>query len=203
MRWFWRRTPLATVRWVVVDCEASGLDPARDQMLSLGAVAVRSGRIELGESFHALLRQERASEGGSILIHGIGGDAQRAGRAPQEALAAFRAFVGDGVPVAFHAAFDAELLRRALGRAAPRRWLDVATLAPVLMPELAARRALDDWLAAFGIAPQARHDALGDAFAAAQLLLVLLAAAGRQGIATLEGLEAAVRGARWLAPARH
>jgi len=104
--------------------------------------------------------------------------------------------------VAFHAAFDAELLRRAFGRALPQRWLDLAELAPALHSERAACRALDDWLAAFGIPPQARHDALGDAFAAAQILLVLLAAAQRQGITTLEGLHAAARGRRWLAPAR-
>ena len=203
MRWPWRRTPLAAVRWVALDCETSGLDPRRDRLLSLGAVAVRAGRIELAESFGALVRQERPSEPGNILVHGIGAQAQLDGRPAAEALEAFRAFLGDGVPVAFHAAFDAALLRRALGRSLPRRWLDLAALAPALHPERAnACRALDDWLAAFGIAPQARHDALGDAFAAAQLLLVLLAAAARQGVATLEGLQAAARDRRWLAP-RH
>jgi DNA polymerase-3 subunit epsilon len=198
----WRRTPLAAVRWVALDCESSGLDAKRDRLLSLGAVAVRGGRIELAESFRALLRQERASSPGNILVHGIGGEAQLAGRPAAEALEALRAFVGDGVPVAFHAPFDAELLRRALGRSLPRRWLDLAALAPALHPERTACRSLDDWLAAFGIAPQARHDALGDALAAAQLLLVLLAAARRQGVATLEGLHAAARSRRWLAPAR-
>jgi len=202
VRWPWQRTPLDAVRWVVVDCESSGLDPARDRLLAIGAVAVRGARIELAESFAALLRQERPSEPGNILVHGIGGEAQLAGRPPAEALGAFRAFVGEGVPAAFHAAFDAELLRRALGPAAPRRWLDLAALAPALYPERAAAcRALDDWLAAFGIAQQARHDALGDALAAAQLLLVLLAAARRQRILTLEALEAAARDRRWLAPA--
>ena len=201
MRWPWRRTPLAALRWVAVDCETSGLDAKRDRLLALGAVVVRAGRIEPAESFRALLRQEQPSEPGNILVHGIGGEAQLAGRPAAEALEAFRAFLGDAVPVAFHAAFDAELLRRALGRSAPRRWLDLAALAPALYPERAAAcRALDDWLAAFGIAPQARHDAVGDAFAAAQLLLVLLAAARRQGVATLEGLETAARSRRWLAP---
>jgi DNA polymerase-3 subunit epsilon len=199
--WPWRRTPLAAVRWVAVDCESSGLDPRRDRLLSLGAVAVRDGRIEAGESFRALLRQERPSDPANILVHGIGGEAQLGGLPPAQALHAFRVFLGDGVPVAFHAAFDAALLRRALGRALPRRWLDLAALAPALYPERAAScRALDDWLSAFGIAPQARHDALGDAFAAAQILLMLLAAARRQGVTTLEGLQAAARGRRWLAP---
>ena len=200
MRWPWRSTPLAGVRFVAVDCEASGLDPDRDRLLALGAVAVRAGRIEPAESFRALIRQERASETANILVHGIGAGAQLAGRPAAEALEAFRGFLGEGVPVAFHAAFDAGLLRRAMGRASPRGWLDLAALAPALYPEQRACRALDDWLAAFGIAQQARHDALGDAFAAAQLLLVLLAAARRQGVATLEGLAGAAGARRWLAP---
>jgi DNA polymerase-3 subunit epsilon len=200
VKWPWRRTPLDGVRFVAVDCEASGLDAQRDRLLAIGAVALRGGRVEPAESFRAFLRQERPSEPANILVHGIGADAQLAGRPAAEALGAFRAFVGDGVPVAFHAAYDAELLRRALGRAAPKRWLDLAQLAPALYPERKACRALDDWLSAFGIAQQARHDALGDAFAAAQLLLVLLAAARRQGVATLEGLQGAARARRWLAP---
>jgi DNA polymerase III subunit epsilon len=201
VRWPWRRTPLAAVRWVAVDCESSGLDPRRDRLLAIGAVRVQDGRIQAGESFRALLRQEQPSERANILVHGIGGEAQLGGLPPVQALDAFRTFLADGVPVAFHAAFDDALLRRALGRALPRPWLDLAALAPALYPEHAVRcRALDEWLAVFGIVPQARHDALGDAFSAAQLLLVLLAAARRQGVATLEGLQAAARGRRWLAP---
>jgi DNA polymerase-3 subunit epsilon len=202
VRWPWRRTPLAAVRWVVVDCETSGLDPARDRLLALGAVALRDGRVLPAESFSALLRQEAPSAPENILVHGIGAQAQRAGRPAQEVLAEFGAFLGEGAPVAFHAAFDAQVLARAAPGRMPRRWLDLAALAPALYPQRAAQcRALDDWLAAFGIPPQARHDALGDAFAAAQLLLVLLGEARRQGIATRERLEAAARDARWLAPA--
>jgi hypothetical protein len=43
-----------------------------------------------------------------------------------------------------------------------------------------------------------RHDALGDAFSTAQLLLVALAEAKRQGVDTVEGLRAAQRAGRWL-----
>lgn len=198
--WPWRRTPLAAVRWVAVDCESSGLDPRRDRLLSLGAVAVRDGRIEAGESFRALLRQERPSETPNILVHGIGGEAQLGGLPPAQALQAFAAFVGEGVPVAFHAAFDAALLRRALGKALPRRWLDLAALAPALFPQKGrADSPLEHWLAAFGIAPRGRHDALGDAFTTAQLLLVTLSAAKRQRVETVEALREAAT-SRFLRP---
>lgn len=44
-----------------------------------------------------------------------------------------------------------------------------------------------------------RHGALGDAFATAQLLLVVLAQARRHGVKTLEALARTARAGRWLA----
>lgn len=186
------------MRWVVLDCESSGLDPERDRLLSLGAVAVREGRIDHADSFSAVLRQAEASDAPNILIHGIGGDAQRAGRDPGEALGEFERYAGGSPAAAFHAAFDRALLRRAMP-SWKARWIDLAQLAPALLPASAKScRSLDDWLGAFGIEVPGRHDALADAYATAQLLLVLLAEAERQGIGAARELFAAERGRRWL-----
>ena len=206
MRWF-RRTPLGDARWVVIDCETSGLDPKRDRLLSVGAVSVRGSRIALAEAYGALIGQTQPSTRENIAIHGIGGEAQRTGRAAKEVLRELGEFSGSGIPAAFHAPFDAEILRRASKAAGaptlPRRWLDLAELAPALYPaRRPAPRTLEHWLGRFGIAPQARHDALGDALATAQLLLVLLGAAARQGIEHAEDLMAAAAAGRWLGETR-
>lgn len=186
------------MRWVVLDCESSGLDPERDRLLSLGAVAVREGRIVHADCFSAVLRQAEASDVPNILVHGIGGDAQRAGRDPGEALGEFARYARDSPAVAFHAAFDRALLQRAIPGWRPR-WLDLAQLAPALFPANATScRSLDDWLAAFAIDVPARHDAQADAYATAQLLLVLLAEAERQGLGAARELFAAERSRRWL-----
>ena len=197
------RTALAQVRWAVIDCETSGLDAKRDRLLSLGAVSVRGRRIALADAYGAVLRQAQPSARENIAIHGIGGEAQRAGRPAAEALRELAAFAADAVPAAFHAPFDAEVLSRALKAAGapplPRRWLDLAQLAPALYPAAArALRALEDWLAHFGIAPRGRHDALGDALATAELLLVMLEEADRQGVKTLGELLAVGPARRWL-----
>jgi DNA polymerase-3 subunit epsilon len=191
-----RRTPLAAARWVAIDCETSGLDPASDRLLAVGALPLHGGRIAVGEGFAALVRQAEPSAPANILVHGIGGEAQLAGRPLAQVMQELEAFVGDGVPVAFHAPFDAEVLRRH-GLRPRAQWLDLAVLAPVLFPARKAKL-LDDWLAAFDIAPLARHDALGDAFAAAQLLLVALREAERQGLDTVEALRKVARAGRWL-----
>jgi DNA polymerase-3 subunit epsilon len=184
--------PLAAVRWVVVDCETSGLDMKRDRLLAVGGVAVRDTRVDYGDAFSATVKQATPSAPGNILVHGIGGDAQRGGRPLDEVMAAFDAWVSEGVLAAFHAPFDAAFLKRPID-------FDLAQLLPALFPGL-GHKALDDWLQAFGIEAPARHDALGDAAATAELLLVALAEAGRQRIATLPALAKAQNGARWLNP---
>ena len=184
--------------FVVIDCETSGLDPARDRLLSVGAIAVRESRVELGGSFSALVRQPEPSAAANIVIHGIGGDAQLAGLPTQEVMASLAVYVGDAIPVGFHAPFDAAILRRH-GFKARERWIDLAALLPVLFADRNRERtSLDHWLQAFGIPAEARHDALGDAFATAQLLLIALAEARRQRIDTAKELRALERQRRWL-----
>ncbi len=190
--------PLRAMRWVVVDCESSGLDPEGDRLLSIGAVAVREGRVDHADAFSAVLRQTQASDAPNILIHGIGAEAQLGGRDPAAVLDEFVRYVAGGTPVAFHAPFDRALIGRAIPGWKPR-WLDLAQLAPALLPARARScTSLDDWLAAFAIGHPARHDAVADAYATAQLMLVLLAEAERQGLAVAGDLFAAERGRRWL-----
>lgn len=198
MSWF-RRAPLDQARWVVIDCETSGLDAARDRLLSVGAVMVRDGAVVMDEFFEAGVRQENPSTRENIVVHGIGGDAQRGGRPLDEVMRELNAFLGEGLPVAFHAPFDAAVLRRH-GLATRAKWLDLAALAPALFPQKGkADSPLEHWLAAFGIAPRARHDALGDAFTTAQLLLVALSEAERQRVETVEALRQAAT-SRFLRP---
>jgi DNA polymerase III subunit epsilon len=78
-----------------------------------------------------------------------------------------------------------------------RRWLDVAFLVPALFPQPA--QTLDDWLRVFGIEAYARHDALADALATAQLFQIVLAEAARRGLRTLGALRGLQRDQRTLA----
>ena len=199
---FFRSQPLGSVRWAVVDCETSGLDPARDRLLSVAAVRVESERVRLAEAFNAIVGQVEPSAAANILVHGIGGEAQLAGRPAGEVLRGLLAFMDGAVPVAFHAPFDEKIVRRAaaaVGLDAPSKWLDLAELLRALFPARARTcESLDDWLREFAIECPVRHEALSDAFAGAQLLLLLLAEARRQGVTTMRGLTALPRSSRWL-----
>ena len=198
------KSPVETQRLVVVDVETSGLDPRRDRLLAIGAVGVRDGAISFGDAFEAVLRQEQASDHDNILVHGIGGTAQRSGMDPADALARFLSYAGKAPLVAFNAGFDRMAIDRALASALGARtdntWLDVAELAPAVFPEHADRaQTLDEWAGTFGLVNPARHNAVADALVTAQLLLITMDRASRTGARRLHDLAALSRARRWLA----
>ena len=195
-------------RWVVVDTETTGLDPSRDALLAIGGVAVDASGIRLGDSFELVVRHTDATDAHNIAIHGIGRDTLGAGVPLPDALAAFSAWV-DGAPLcAFHADFDRRVLDRAASRAGVARigtrWLDLAPLAQALRPDVPRNGTgtLDEWLDAYGLDCACRHNAACDAWASAELLLVLRTAAAKQGAGSFEALVALGRHGRWLGPQR-
>lgn len=172
------RLPFDSSRMVVVDVESSGLDVRKDHLIAIGAVAVVNGRIKLADSLDIVLQQSRVSERDNILIHGIGGEAQRLGMPPAEALLAFLEYLGKSPLIAFHVAFDRAMIDRAmktcLGVGLAHAWADLAYVAPALYPQLAHRyRSLDQWMECFHIGNYSRHSALADALSTAELLLAL------------------------------
>jgi len=190
------RAALATARFVVVDVETSGLDARRDRLLAIGAVAVEAGRLRPGEGYDVTVHNPVPSARTNILVHGISPDAQTTGIAADAALMGFLELARHDVLVAYHAGFDRAVLERALreqlGVRLPNLWLDVAHLAPALVPEARpANRNLDDWLVYFGLRAHSRHNAAYDAYATAELLLILLARAARTGLASISQLLAA------------
>ncbi len=194
-------------RWVVLDVETSGLVPKRDRLIAIAAIAVRLDhglpRIALGDSFEVILRQpELAPDKPNILLHGIGVGAQREGVEPRLALEAFERWLGDARLIAFHAAFDEAMIRRAMQAAIGRRlanaWVDLQPVAAAVHPKVKAR-SLDEWLAHFGIECAVRHQAAADTLATAELLQVLWPAVCAQAPAANFGaLQRLAAQGRWL-----
>lgn len=200
-----QNAPVAASRYVVVDVETSGLNLVKDRLIAIGAVAVEGGRIRLADSMEVVLRQQRVSTHDNILIHGIGGTAQSEGVPPVDALLDFLEYLGKSPLLAFHVAFDKTMIDRALktflGLRFDHPWADLAYLAPALYPELArSRRSLDQWMEHFGLSNYARHSALADALATAELLLALRARLGAKqidNIKDMRALEKAQRMTNW------
>lgn len=192
------RAPLETARLVVVDVETTGLDPRRDRLLAIGAVALCGLRLQVGRGFEVVLQESGAEADAAVLVHGIAPAERERGARPDQALVAFLHYVGKSPLVAFHAPFDRAVLERAVRRVLGARlrnpWIDLAWLAPALYPSLGLERSgLDPWLEHFGLAPHARHRALGDALVTGELTLVLLSRAIASGVRDPAGLRRLAR----------
>jgi DNA polymerase-3 subunit epsilon len=188
------RVPLERSRLVVVDVETSGLNINKDRLIAIGAVAVVNGRVALADSLEIVLQQRMVSGKDNILIHGIGGEVQREGAPPVEALLTFLEFVGKSPLVAFHTSFDQTMIGRAiktyLGFRLDHQWTDLAYVAPTLYARLArSHRSLDHWMEYFRISNYARHSALADALSTAELLLTLRPRLKERGADSFSGLR--------------
>ncbi|UTW06340.1 3'-5' exonuclease [Pseudomonas benzenivorans] len=194
-------SPLQQQRLVVLDLETSGLDLRRDQVLSIGAVVIEGGAIDLGRQFECTLQCPDQRLGTSVLIHGLAPSAIAAGSERVEALLDFMEFLGNSPLLAFHAGFDQRMLARALKQSLGHRlrhpFFDVAELAPMLCPQANIPRGdLDDWARYFGLQVQQRHHASADALVTAELALILFSRARRQRLDSLQALQQRLNGWR-------
>ena len=187
-------TLLNESRLVVVDLETSGLNTQRDKVLSIGAVVIEQGAVDMGTQYECTLYRANHQVTESILIHGIAPSEVAQGKAPQDALLDFMEFAGESVFLAFHAGFDQRMLTRSLrqdlGYRLQHKFIDVAEIAPMLCPDaVVGRGGLDDWQTHFQLNNSQRHNAAADALATAELMLILLSKARAQGIHTLAELH--------------
>lgn len=188
------RTPWLEAEWCAVDLELTGLDPAVDHIIAVGAVPIVEGRIRLGGARYSLVATTRRSEPDAVRTHRIRAKDLEDAAHVDEALEMLLDVMSGRVPV-FHSA-----------------WVEHAFLAPQLrrrrlrMPNAADTEALGRlWLRERdGIAPRgislARlagvlhqraeppHHALGDALTTAQAFVALathLDGVERQTVGTL------------------
>lgn len=184
---------LSEQRFVVVDLESTGLNYAKDKILSIGAVVIEQQSVQMGQQFERTLnREHKLSE--SVLIHQIAPSQVAAGVRTEEGMLDFLEFVADSPLLAFHADFDKNLLMREFrdifSHSFRHPFFDLAELCPMLYPDHGIRAPkMDDWVEFFGLQVLQRHNACADALATAELMLILLAKCQSSGIKTLKDLD--------------
>jgi DNA polymerase-3 subunit epsilon len=185
------------VRFVALDTETTGLDPRRDKIITIGALAVEGGEIRLDDAFEVMLKV--AYNNASVTVHGITRDEAAEGMDEPQAIAEFLDYLGGGVIVGHHIGHDIQALNVACERhfnlTLRNRSLDTMDLALRLHDRgafanrtMAEGFSLDALCDMFGVIAHDRHTAGGDAFLTAQVFLRLLRAAGPAGFDTLESL---------------
>jgi DNA polymerase-3 subunit epsilon len=188
--------PLAELTYTVFDTETTGLDPTRDEIIQIGAVRIVNLRLLRGETFDQLVDPRRRLNAASVRVHGISQDMLRGEPTIDEVLPAFHAFCADAVLVGHNAAFDMRFLQRkeaAIGVRFEQPLLDTLLLSEVLHPALDSH-ALEAIAERLGVRIVARHNALGDAIATAEVFLRMVDLLHGAGIRTLrQAREAAAK----------
>lgn len=190
--------PPDNVRFVVLDCELTGLDPQRAKIVSVGAVALESNEIVLADSLDELVRFDFNTS--AVTVHGVTRQQSEGGRRVEDVLEDLLLYLGAAPIVGHHIGFDLTALngvyQHFFGMTLPNRSMDTMRLAialeraGALEPQEKPDFSLDALLWRFGIEPHDRHTAAGDAFLTAQVFQRLLARAVRHGADTLGKLLA-------------
>lgn len=165
---------------LVLDMETSGLNPAQDRILSMGWIPVVDGTLCLGQSCHHYLASEAVSAESSV-IHHITPQALYGGLDEKEALSKLLEAMTGRLLVAHGAAiergFFGALLARHCGieHELPLLWLDTLVLERSLICNRHVQRVdyrLSEIRKRRGLPPYLAHNALADAVATGELLLV-------------------------------
>ncbi len=211
------RHPAESYDFVAFDTELTGLDPGRDEIVSIAGVRIRGMKIILHDCFYSYVRPKIEKHTTATFLHRITPDELKKAPSPSAALEAFVDFCGNSIMVGHHVYIDISFLWKAMtktiGGAIKNPVIDSMQLAmchrnnrkvaPGYQDILDARSDRAYSLAALSksyrlpIFPQ--HDALQDALQTAYLFIFLVTNLRGEKMETLEQFCRAGRPPRsWL-----
>ena len=118
--------------WVSLDCETTGLDVHRDQIISIGAVRIAGNRLLTSERLELLVRPERALKAESVRVHQLREQDVAMGIDPGQAMRQLLDFIGSRPLVGYFLEFDVAMLNREiwplLGVRLPQKKIEVSAM---------------------------------------------------------------------------
>ena len=187
---------LAEISYTVFDTETTGLHPLKgDEIVSIGAVRIVNGKIRREETFDHIVDPGRPIPVASTNIHGIDDAMVKGAKNSTEVIRAFGRFAGNTVLVGHSTAFDLkffELKEKQTGVKLSMPVLDTGLLSAIAHP-YHEDHSIEGIAGRVGVKVTARHTALGDANATAELFLKLVPLLAEMGIHTLDQAQAACR----------
>lgn len=204
--------PLEDYTFAVLDTELTGMDPASDEIVSIGAVRIRGLHLDPRDGFYALVRPDMDLPKLSTLIHHITPEMLHRAPPVAEVLPGLLDWLGDSLIVGHHVGLDMAFLNRALrrhhGAGLRTPCLDTMRLAQAYQEHLWENRYdafnlkisynLGSLTETYGLPRLPAHNAWGDALQAAYLFLFLVRKLGSGRIRTLKDLHQAAKPRRFI-----
>lgn len=193
---FLRRVPWDEAPFAALDFEATGLDIARDAIISFGVVPIRRAQILMGDAVHKLVDPGIPPSPRSVKVHGLRRQDLAGAPSLEEGRLVLRDALAGQFLVAWWAGVEAAFLDKLYGggvRRFMRRTVDVRALA-MAWDRLEGRMApgrdyrLATTAERYGVPVASPHHALDDALVTAQLFLILAARLSARGYRTVRSL---------------
>ncbi len=202
---------LEGTRYLVIDTELTGLDGRKDSIVSIGAVRMKGGRIDLGDSFYKVINPETSLKAESVVIHEIMPSDVIMKPGISAVLKEFVDFCGADILVGFCVDVDMAFLNREMKRlfGAPleNQLIDIYPVFEWLLKNtgfrekgaavMPSRYQLYDIARYFDIEVNGAHNAIIDAFITAQIFqrfIPVLSRAGMKSAADLVKLTKNFKG---------
>lgn len=156
--------------YIALDVETTGLNPARDKVLEIGAAKIRGGSV--GETYSTLIDTGVSIPARIQELTGITDAMQKTGKKTEDAIREFVDFCG-GLPILGHnVQFDFGFLKQTAvnhGLVFEKEALDTLKIARKVLPDIPSR-SLPAMCAHYQVDPGKSHRALDDAVAAHEIL---------------------------------
>jgi DNA polymerase-3 subunit epsilon len=186
------------VTYVILDTELTGLDRRRDSILSIGALKMSGGRIEMGRTFYQVVNPGSEMKKETVVIHEITPSEVSEKPGIEKVISGFLHFCADHVLVGHYIGMDLHFInremKRCLGQTLENLSLDTMRLADWLRWKSSGRAwngfnpknyQLHEIAKELGIHVQGAHNSLMDAYMTAQVLQRLFPRLLAGGIDTL------------------
>lgn len=165
-----------STRFVVVSTETTGLNPTKDVILSIGAIAVENNSIVVQDHFEVVLLQYRY-----LHDNGLSNEFIIESNLPKlgepEAMQAFIEYIGNAILVGHRIHFDVEMINEILHKMGCGRLkneaLDIEIMYRKLNDITDKQFSIDDLCKAFKITRSDRYASSEDAYTIALLFLKL------------------------------
>ena len=167
--------------YVCLDCETSGLNPKKDEILSIGAVHIKENKILMRKTFNIFLKPSKHIDAESIKIHHIRQIDLENGIDPEIAIYELLEFIGSRPIVGYYIKFDVSIIskytKRFIGINLPNETIEVSTMYYRTRKKTSDYEFIDlkfdTILKTLNIPALGKHDALNDAIMTSMMFLKL------------------------------
>jgi len=167
--------------YVCLDCETSGLNPRKDEILSIGAVHIKDNKILMRKTFNIFVKPSKNIAAESIKIHRIRPIDLENAVDPQIAVLELLEFISNRPIVGYYIKFDIAMIskytKKYLGIKIPNETIEVSSMYYKTRKKTSEYEFIDlkfdTIMKNLNIPTLGKHDALNDAIMTSMMFLKL------------------------------